>query len=76
MSNRKQRTKIDDINFSSWSEILLGVPQESILGSLLFNMFLTDLFFVVKDIDIANYADDSTPFIVEKSIDNVIESLE
>ena len=39
-------------------------------------MFLTDLFFVVKDIDIANYADDSTPFIVEKNIDSVIESLE
>ena len=35
-----------------------------------------DLFFVVKDIDIANYADDSTPFIVENNIDNVIASLE
>ena len=33
-------------------------------------------FFVVKDIDIASYADDSTPFIVENNIDNVIASLE
>ena len=48
----------------------------SILGPLLFNIFLADLFFVVKDIDIASYADDSTPFIVENKIDNVIASLE
>ena len=41
-----------------------------------FNIFLADLFFVVKDIDIASYADDSTPFIVENNIDNVIASLE
>ena len=75
LSNRKQRTKIDD-NYSSWSEILFDVPQESILVPLLFNIFLVDLFFVVKDIDIANYADDSTTFIVENNIDNVIESLE
>ena len=32
-------------------------------------------FFVVKDIDIASYEDDSTPFIVENDIDNVIVSL-
>ena len=31
---------------------------------------------MVKDIDIASYADDSTPFIVENNIDNVIASLE
>ena len=33
-------------------------------------------FFVVKDIDIASYADDSTPFIVENNIDNVFAFLE
>ena len=75
LSSRKQRIKVDD-DYSSWSEIPFGVPQGPILGPLLFNIFLADLFFVVKDIDIAIYADDNTPFTVENNIDNVIASLE
>ena len=37
---------------------------------------MADLFFVIKDRDIAGYADNSTPFILENNIDNVIASLE
>ena len=60
LSNRKQRIKINS-SYSSWLEIFWGVPKGSILGPLLFNVFLIDLFFIIENTDIASYADDNTP---------------
>ena len=55
-------------------EIIFGVPQVAILGSLLFNISLADLFFIINDTDIANYADDNTPYITADNIDDLIKS--
>ena len=58
------------------SEILFGVPQGSILGPLLFNKFLSNLFLIVKDVNIASYADDNTLYDSYNTIEEVILSLQ
>ena len=75
LSNRKQRTKIN-LTYSSWEEILFGVPQGSILGPLLFNIFMCDLFFILEEIDIASFADDTTPYAIGNSVDEIRNLLE
>ena len=72
LSDRKQRTKINS-SYSSLLEIIFGVPQGSILGPLLFNIFLIDLFLIIENADITSYADDNTPCIIADNIDGVIK---
>ena len=59
--NRKQRVKIND-SFSSWSEILFEVSQGSILGPLLFNILICNMFYFLVNFESLNYADDSTSY--------------
>ena len=49
---------------SLWEEIVSGVPQGSILGPLLYNIFLCDLFFSTESNCFTNYADDTTPYVI------------
>ena len=66
LTDRYQRVKINNF-YSFWSPIKNGVPQGSILGPILFNIFLCDMFFMIDNIDIASYADDNTPYSVGRS---------
>ena len=73
--NRIQRVKINS-SFSEYSNVESGVPQGSISGSLFFNIFIWGFFFDDIDIDLANYADDTTHYAYDLELDKVIESIE
>ena len=58
LSSRYQRVKLGD-TFSDWTGVTAGVPQGSILGPLLFNIFMNDLNFAIEKCKFMNFADDT-----------------
>ena len=74
LTNRKQRVRINS-SFSSWENIIAGVPQGSILGPLLFNIFLNDLFLFASSSKLSNYADDNTLYASGHNLEAVKKEL-
>ena len=72
--DRIQRVKINS-SISHWSNVESGIPQRSIKGPLLFKIYICDLFFDITEIDIANYADDTTPYALDLKLENIVKLL-
>ena len=75
LTGRRQRVKVNG-SFSSWKEMKLGVPQGSVLGPLLFNIFINDIFILLSETEICNYADDTTIYCSHKELQEVTLGLE
>ena len=72
--NRHQRVKLGDVR-SEWSTVTKGVPQGSILGPLLFNVFINGIFVLDCDFHINNYADVNCISYSSDTIDDIRQFL-
>ena len=74
LTKRWQRTIVNS-SFSTWLEPLQGVPQGSVLGPILFNIYLNDLFYLTEMTQVSNFADETTFYVCEKDLNNLINRL-
>ena len=64
-----------DGSYSNFANIFSGVPQGSMLGPLLFYIYIYDLFFGIAGLDIASYADDNMPYTFSSELDVPLKNL-
>ena len=74
LSLRKHRTKVGS-SYNKWFEICRGIPQGSILGLLLFNIFINNIFFFIEKSENCNFADDNIVCSCAKDLPKIIEDL-
>ena len=75
LTDRKHRTKINS-SYSSILDLLIGVPRGSIIGPLLFSIYLSDLFLFLDDHNIASYTDDTAPYAMKENTLQVLQEIE
>ena len=72
---RRRRTRVSN-PYSEWLAVMYGVRKAQLWDHFYPTFFLANLFLTHSVIDITNFADDNTPNLSAKNVEDVIESLE
>ena len=75
LCNRQQKISINS-SFTDWTKVIIEVPQGFILGLLLLNMFLNDIYMFISKCDLCNYADDNILYSTRKDVNRIRKNLE
>ena len=66
LDNLLQSTNVNN-NFGLWKDIFAYVPKGSILGSLMFNIYINEILLSGNNAYLSNYANDTTLYLVQES---------